>query len=402
MTVKKTKPATKESLKKKTAAKNNTKAQSQPPLKKKKVIKKKTVAKKRLLLRNRYSKAELTEEERKRRNNLLMLITFFSGVVLIISTYAWLSVSVNVKIKSLNLLVSSDSGLFISLDGVNFSDTVEISSDSVITDLKDIYSSNTNQWAGGGLWPVSTNGIPNSSTDKFSIFSGQVSRFKNKVTNRRYLNTVAVKETASSGANAYIAFDVFLKNVSGSPTNDNLYLDDGTSINIADDTTEDDKNAMSGVMNSMRFGFVKVGTVSNKADTNTIQNIQCNNDCQMVLYEPNSTLHSETSITKAKEYGVTLVDGIYSPSYAITAEGKGLEYANGQEGTGLALDAEHFALQNTIKDFSASIFSLPNGITKLRVYIWIEGQDIDSLETSSRGANVDIAINFVKDLAGYE
>ena len=53
-------------------------------------------------------------------------------------------------------------GLFISLDGVNFSDTVEISYDSIINDIKTNYPTNTNQWASGGLWPASSNGIKTS------------------------------------------------------------------------------------------------------------------------------------------------------------------------------------------------------------------------------------------------
>ena len=37
----------------------------------------------------------------------------------------------------------------------------------------------------------------------------------------------------------------------------------------------------------------------------------------------------------------------------------------------------------------------------MRVYVWLEGQDIDSLETDSQGAEVAISISFVKDTQGY-
>ena len=68
------------------------------------------------------------------------------------------------------------------------------------------------------------------------------------------------------------------------------------------------------------------------------------------------------------------------------------------------LDTEHFALQNTIfeSDFSRPIFQIPNGITKARVYIWIEGQDVDALEVHSEGAPVALNLDLEKDLAGYE
>ena len=37
----------------------------------------------------------------------------------------------------------------------------------------------------------------------------------------------------------------------------------------------------------------------------------------------------------------------------------------------------------------------------MRIYVWLEGQDIDSLETDSQGADVSISISFRKDTQGY-
>ena len=96
-----------------------------------------------------------------------------------------------------------------------------------------------------------------------------------------------------------------------------------------------------------------------------------------------------------------ITDGTYNPTYAIISEGSSLQHSNGQEGTGIPLDTAHFALQNTITTFANPIFQIPNGITKVRAYVWIEGQDIDSLETYSKGAAITIAINLIKDLSGY-
>ena len=68
------------------------------------------------------------------------------------------------------------------------------------------------------------------------------------------------------------------------------------------------------------------------------------------------------------------------------------------------IDRNHFTVQETLTDdeLNTPIFDIPNGITKARVYVWIEGQDIDSLETNSKGTDVDISVNFVKDTAGWE
>ena len=55
----------------------------------------------------------------------------------------------------------------------------------------------------------------------------------------------------------------------------------------------------------------------------------------------------------------------------------------------------------TEEEFDRPLFPIPNGITKIWVYVWLEGQDIDSLETDSKGAEVSISISFVKDTQGY-
>jgi len=351
--------------------------------------------------KKRHKKIKVIDITR-RNPRLLVIVAFFTGILLIVASYAWLSASLNVKVKFLNLSVSSDHGLFISLDGIDFSDTVEISLESVINDLRNRYPNHTNQWT-AGLWPVSSNGIKDPNRNKFDVYKGEVSRKRDK-NKKRYLSTVLMKEDEYSAANVFIAFDLFLKNVSGSPKSDNLYLENA-SIDFDEGMIEDDKESMAGIMNSMRFGFVKMSTVSSKSDVNTIQNIGCNNNCQMVIFEPNSKSHSTLSIESIYEnFNISIVDGDYTPSYGIIAEGNRLEHMNGHEGTGIPLDTAHFALQNTIVDENLEnpIFQIPNGITKVRTYIWIEGQDVDSLETNSRGAAIYITIDFIKDLAGYE
>lgn len=353
---------------------------------------------------NKKDSGKNIEYRGKMNTNILMIITFFTGVLLIVASYAWFSASLDVKIKFMDLKVSTDTGLFISLDAYDYSDIVEISVNSVISDLKEKYPNHTNQWAIGGLWPVSSIGIRDANHDKFDIFVGEVSRRRPKLNYKRFLNTRLYNEDNSSPLNSYIAFDVFLKNVSGSPKSDNLYFDEGTLVEY-DETKEmadEDKQSMLNLMNSVRFGFVKIASVPHKTDPTIVQNLKCNANCEMVIYEPNSTNHSAESIESAKTYNITLVDGEYIPTYAIIAEGRDLDHTNGHVGTGIPLDTEHFKEQITRKDFTKKVYEIPNGITKLRMYIWIEGQDIDSLETRSRGAAIYLAINLIKDLAGYQ
>ena len=73
-----------------------------------------------------------------KRTKLLLFVVFVSSVVLTFATYAWFSASLNVKIKFVDVKVSTDTGLFISLDGIHFSDSVEISLDSVTSVVETI------------------------------------------------------------------------------------------------------------------------------------------------------------------------------------------------------------------------------------------------------------------------
>lgn len=347
------------------------------------------------------NKKKRVQRKRKISPKLLAIITFFTGVLVIVSSYAWLSASLNVKVRFFNLVVSSNNGLFISLDGINFSDSVELDVDSVIRDLRNTYPNHTNQWAYSGLWPISTNGILGPNSSKFALFAGDVVKERGKGKDgKKFLNTRQIDEDTARVGNLFIAFDLFLKNVTGSPYSDNIYFD-AINIDFTEDTSEETRESMGGILNSIRMGFLKMSSTSSKSAPAVIQNLGCNNACQALIYEPNRASHTQKSIDAAKEHGVDLVDGVAIPTYAVIKAGNKLVHANGH--AGIPLDTEHFALQNTIvdEDFEEPIFQIPDGITKFRVYVWIEGQDMDSLETNSVGADIAITLDIVKDLASY-
>ena len=351
-------------------------------------------------------------KHKKRRRKIIFFLAFLTSIFLIVATYAWLSTTLNVKIRFVKMGVASNSGLFISLDGLDFSEEVVVSMDSIITDLKATYPNHTNQWAAMGLWPVSSNGIINTNSDKFNFYAGSLLRTTARYPNgkvKRLLNTEALLENDVNSRSYFIGFDIFLKNATGSPKNDNLYFGKTTEVVYDEEVVDDVKHdqLMTGLLNSLRIGLVKIGDyVPHTASATMAQSLMCDNRCQMVIYEPYSTVHTEASIRSAETYGITLVDGEYTPTYGIIGEGIHLEHTNGHAGTGYLLDTSYFSLQNTIKDDHVQneipIFELPNGITKYRVYIWLEGQDMDSLETFSRGASLAVNIDFFKDTAGYE
>lgn len=356
-------------------------------------------------MKNKSKKKKFVISKFTKKSKILSCVVLLATTLLIISTYAWFSASLNVKVKFINMKVSTDTGLFISLDGVNFSSEIEVSRESILEDINALYPNHTNQWATNGLWTVSSVGINNPNEDKFSMFYGEIGKYRNgPKKGQRFLSTALIKEDNPSGLNRFVAFDVFFKNVSGSPKSDNLYLTDYTYFDYDEDVDNETKDKMNGIMNSMRLGIVRIGDTNLKASVNEIQNIKCNNNCMSLIYEPFSTIHAEKSINDALEFGIEIHDGEYIPTYAVYKEGEYLNHKSCYYNSGTELDTEHFTLQKTLTndDLKNPIFQIPNGIIKCRVYIWLEGQDIDSLETHSVGAPINLELDFIKDLSGYD
>ena len=338
---------------------------------------------------------ETEEKERESKNfNVLILIAFVAGLLLIAATYAWFSSSLNAKVKIVNLVVSNDNGLSISFDGVNFDQSIEISKENLIDNLRGIYPNHTNQWPVLGLKPVSTIGIKSPNDEKFDFYMTSGVMYRDRAKRLGYLSTEKAVEDDSGVKNSFIAFDIFLRNKTGSPISDNLYLDQGTGIKIESGHTEE----MEGLVNSMRIAFLKIGSVPLESSVIQRQNVGCNGRCEAFIYEPFSTNHTNMAIEKLKRYNINLLNGQYYPTYAMIHEVEKVELKNIVNNP----NNPDFALQENRVDFSKPLFQIPDGITKVRVYIWVEGQDVDSFETYSTGSDLSITLNFIKDTAGFD
>lgn len=327
-----------------------------------------------------------------------VLVAVFFGILFIFSSYAWFSTNLNVKVKMFKLSVSKNSDLSISFDGINYDYTIELTQDFILNELENTYPTHNSQWNANGFIPVSSRGVTNPNDPRFEFYETSGVLYKKKKIDDGFLYTKLATEETPRKYNSYIAFDVFIKNKNGSPRPDNLYFNGDTSIV----TLEDIEDEMLGLVNSFRVGVVKVGSADLEATPEELQAITCNNDCKSIIYEPNSKNHTELSIERAKKFDVDLVDGIEFPTYAYKKAGGPIYLYNSVSGSP-NIDEEYFELQETITedDFNEPLFTIPNAVTKVRIYIWIEGQDIDSLETHSDGTEVDINLSFIKDTEGW-
>ncbi len=335
----------------------------------------------------------------KRKFYLVLFYIFLLALLLIVATYAWFSTALNVQIRNFNVVAARNSGLTISYDAINFGSYLDINEDTIVNNLGDLYPTHTNRWVGNGLVPVSTVGLSSTLNSKFSIYHSQGVFYRNYDLTKPFIYAEQSEETIPNTYSYFVAFDIFLKNDSGSPVADNLYLTDQTFARFNEVYSEE----MNSLLNTMRFGFVKIGSVSHDTDPTTIQQMQCMGACEQVIYEPNHDLHTNLSIEKAKEYGINLQDGQEFPTYAMINEGGPILLKNAVSGS-VDLDPNYFALQNTINssELTTPIMRIPDGITKVRVYVWMEAQDIDSIETDSTGADIELSIDMVKDTYGYD
>ena len=337
---------------------------------------------------------------RKRNIFITIFLIFVFAVLLIVSSYAWFSTTLNVKIKTFNMVVTRNEGLSISHDAVTYGNYIEISRDLLYDNLAKTYPGHRTIWNQNGLIPVSTNGNSSRNSYFFDVYTTSGIFYKDfaKRTDG-HVTTKLYNQSSPKKYSYFLSFDIFFFNDSGSPVADNLYFDSGTGFVINEELDEQ----MQGLVNSLRIGIIKVGSLPATATPSEVQNIQCNNDCEAIIFEPFRTQHENMAIENAARYGIRVVDGEEFPTYAnVNAVVKKpiKDIISGSDN----LDTENFKLQQTITedDFAEPLFTVPDGYTKARIYVWIEGQDIDSLETMSSGTNVDLSVNFVKDTLGYD
>ena len=282
------------------------------------------------------------------------------------------------------------------------------------------------------------------------------SRIHNYQTNEQYAGAInaAGYNTENGG---YVAFDLFIRNISGAAyyTENNIlseeaiYLTTDSEVVVGSTGVQD-----TGIENSVRVAFAQIGRVNGRTtDVATITGIKCipgenspvTGICRTAqIWEPNDTAHVDaaisyydtscrlrpaavspatdpTDITSASAYTAnshcaTVANGTAKATYAIgrviNVADKvdvydGAQY-NGYTATTRALYSDAQPLYSfdyftdTEKDLEGmdrpTFMSLaPNSITKVRVYVWIEGQDIDNYDFSSVGKQITVSFGFTKE-----
>ena len=241
---------------------------------------------------------------------------------------------------------------------------------------------------------------------------------------------------------------------------EDIYLTDNSKVTVANlgaqaTSASDDGVPGTGIENSVRVGFVQIGRVEQDGATQEqIIGIKCKDNvsahnvtgiCRTAtIWEPNDKDHVQNAInwyneSCQKRTGVTvsddasysadacktIYDGTAYNTYAVANElivGSNVDVYDGDDynyykntyttaASYYAADPEtkakaklvqmdYFTDSEKIKngvERPTFMTLAPNSVTKVRVYVWIEGQDIDNYDFSSLGKKISVNFGFTKE-----
>ncbi len=389
-------------------------------------------------------------DRRIRRIRTLILVCVLTLSSLVMSAYAWFIGMKTVNVSAFEVEVASTEGLYLSMDGENWSYSLDAKNTAA-------YVGNTNTWAEDGLIPMSTIGEMSKASSRMILFEkGSLT-----ATSGGYRLLTSQVDNSAAEQKGYVAFDLFVKNISGHAyyaeddikTEEAIYLTTNSKVTIA----QNGGKAGTGIENSVRVAFTQVGRV--KADTSnvgTITGMTCTTAgavtglCHSAkIWEPNDTAHVQnainwydTSCRTRKAAGTVvsdpasfnsgthctavnttnLVEGA-TPTYAISRAlnvNDNVDVYDGAEYNTYTANTKTYAEYQALVDKTEAklvkfpyftdtmklkegndrptfMTLAPNSITKVRIYVYIEGQDIDNYDFASLGNKISINFGFTKE-----
>lgn len=328
---------------------------------------------------------EINETDKKDKNKRLFwmfILLLLTSLMLATSSYAWFTSNRIVSVDSLNVHVQAQGGIEISVDGTDWKTIV--TQDDLINAVA-TYSGSINQLP-YRLEPVSTGGVV--SGGFLDMYYGITS---NDESGNYILSAIKIGETLGNGTESdgkFMAFDLFFKVDNESQ----IYLTPESTVAYLGERNDGSKN-------SIRFAFLDEGTVPIGSGLGTIQSLRNGTEADLYIWEPNSDSHSVTGISNAQDvYGITVGTSGNAPvpysgiiNQISDTQNILIKNANSTNYPGYfrTVDVDY----HTVSNFTTNqqVWTFKAGITKMRIYIWIEGQDVDCENSSASG---DLEFNF--------
>ena len=353
------------------------------------------------------------EEEKKghkKRAILLLLLLLITGFLLTTSTYAWFTSNTTVSVNNIQVNVATQNGIQLSVDGINWKSILST------TDLQgayNTYGAATNQLP-STLEPVST--AMDLNNDYLKMFYGVVdtNTAGDYILTATDVSTVldnhnTVEGTAGGTTGKFVMFDLFFKLDGTAGTATNIYMTSSSGIKAEGND--------SGIKNASRVAFINLGSLTSDKTSTEVQAITGGTD--KYLWEPNYDAHTATGVNNAVQVYKMSADSIKAGTDNTIINYDGINAAiSSDENVKLGeANSSHKTSGNkfttvtpaytTKESFSGAdsaetqqIFNLTAGnITKVRVYFWIEGQDVDC-ENGASGGNIVLNLQFTTNQPG--
>lgn len=306
---------------------------------------------------------------KKRRILLALIMLIISGVSLTTATYAWFTANRKVSVEEIDVKAQASGGIQISADAETWSNEVTI---------EQLRAIGTNIIPTTALKPVTTIGVNGTETGKFKFFTGLL---------HDNGSDVKLTEVADSDNN-YVAFDLYFYSAQAQK----IKFNDATNI-IAKNVGGTGDATDAGLKKSIRVGFLVQGN-DPTATPSAAKGKNGGTAADQQIWEPNADVHTDYASTMLGASGLME----YYGGKAKTADSGDNEYVSGTDAnyfTKITSDTHHLLTSTEAAKYpSGQIFSFNAGITKVRVYVWIEGQDIDCEDTASLGTGVGITLSF--------
>ena len=322
------------------------------------------------------------EKNRKRKILLALLLVIFTGLILTANTYAWFTSNKTITVDAIDVQVTSANGIQVSTDATNWKTKISNTDLNNTLLASTLYPSNVNQLpfksTDNTVKPVSTGGTI--ADGKLNMYLGELGSDTSGAT-----TLTTTKSTEAKGASGdFVAFDLFFL-VS---QNSVVKLGAGSSVTTSTGATN------KGLKNAARAAFIKLG----HAATGAVSDAQgANSGTDLLIWEPNNNVHTDAAIADAlSTYGMTVTSNQVMANYygvdAVISSGVSLNPI--VAGTNFKQVTPNIKTSDGALTADQDWFSLDAGITKVRFYLWIEGQDVDC-ENNASGDAISYNMNFV-------
>ena len=349
------------------------------------------------------------EKRSKKRLLLLLFLLIITGIILTTSTYAWFTSNRTVTVEDIDVHVDASGGIQISVDGTSWKSII---TNQDLANARTTYTAATNQIP-STLKPVST-AAKTLNNGYLSMWLGTVSTSQTPTNKGEYIlstedvSTVAdnSKSGEKNGTNGhFVMFDLFIRLDDNGSDPMPLYLTDGSNVTVKTDSAD------LGTQNASRVAFINEGSVATGSELSAIQGLKTTETSNIYVWEPNYDAHTSTGLSNAYSYYNTENQGnaytaatkknqvpYFGTIAAVaTSDDVLLSKANATDnGTKFAAITPGIKTEANWADGTdyKQLFNLtPNTISKVRVYFWVEGQDVDC-ENNASGGDITLKLQF--------